>query len=212
MQVVKRFLLLFVSSLALAQAGFVAQPYGDQNVAEDGSVTLPQGGLIKDNKRGFSIDAKYIVYKDNVYLRARTAKLKNNTGQSLSSPNIDYIIANDRMDIAGSLSYSDENVTGLSATRAVAYPDAKRIVAWNVSAGNPTIKADAAVFDDASNQVFLLGNYFYKSTDGKTSKQRSGATAMLLVNFSNSKRTTYQEGTQIPVAVAKAYMDLIAKK
>jgi hypothetical protein len=213
MQTMKRFFLLFVSSFALAaQAGFVVQPYGDQNVAEDGSVTLPSGGLIKDNKHGISIDAKYIEYKDNVYLRARTAKLKNSTGQSLSSPNINYVIAADRMEIAGALTYSDENVTGLNASRAVAYPDAKRIVAWNISAGNPTIKADAAVFDDNNNNVFLYGNYFYKSTDGKTSKQRNGATAMLLVNYSNQNRITYQEGTQIPVAIAKSYTDLIARK
>jgi hypothetical protein len=211
--VMKRFFLLFVSSLALAaQAGFVAQPYGDQIVADDGSVTLPQGGLIKDNKHGISIDAKYIEYKDNVYLRAKTAKLKNGTGQTLFSPNINYMIANDRMEIAGALTYSDENVTGLNASRAVAYPDAKRIVAWNISAGNPSIKADAAVFDDSNNQVFLYGNYFYKSTDGKTSKQRNGATAMLLVNFSNQNRTVYQEGSQIPSAVAKSYTDLIARK
>ncbi len=208
----KRFALLLFSSLALAQAGFVAQPYGDQIIGEDGGITLPQGGLIKDNKRGFSIDAKYIEYKDNVYLRAKNAKLKNNSGQSLSSPNINYTVATDRMDIAGALTYSDENVKGLNAARAVVYPDAKRIVAWNVAASSPTIKADAAVFDDGSNQVFLLGNYLYKSADGKTSKQRNGNTAMLLVNFSNKNRTTYQEGAQIAAASAKTYTDLIARK
>jgi hypothetical protein len=223
MQPMKRFSLslLFVSSLALAQtgllalaaqAGFVAQPYGDQIVADDGSVTLPQGGIIKDNKSGISIDAKYIEYKDNVYLRARNAKLKNSTGQTLASPKIDYVIANDHMDIAGALTYSDENVKGLNAARAVAYPNAKRIVAWNISAGNPSIKADGAVFDDNNNQVFLYGNYFYKSTDGKTSKQRNGATAMLLVNFGNKNKITYQEGNQIPSSIAKSYTDLIVKK
>ncbi len=211
-QGVKRFLLLFVSSLALAQAGFVAQPYGDQIIADDGSVTLPQGGLIKDNKRGFSIDAKYIEYKDNVYLRARTAKLKNNTGQTVSSPKINYIVASDRMEVDGALTYSDENLSGLNAARAIVYPDAKRVVAFNISASSPTIKADSAVFDDNKNEVFLLGNYLYKSTDNKTSKQRAGATAMLLVNFSNKNRTTYQEGVQIPAAIAKTYMDLIANK
>ncbi len=211
-QSVKRFLLLFVSSLALAQAGFVAQPYGDQIIADDGSVTLPQGGLIKDNKRGFSIDAKYIEYKDNVYLRAKTAKLKNNTGQTVSSPSINYIVTADRMEVAGALTYSDENVSGLNAARATVYPDAKRIVAWNISASSPTIKADSAVFDDNKNEVFLLGNYFYKSTDNKTTKQRNGVSAMLLVNFSDKNRTTYQEGSQIPAAIAKSYMELIAKK
>ncbi len=210
---VKRFLLVFVSSLALAaQAGFVAQPYGDQIVAEDGSVTLPQGGLVTDNKRGFSIDAKFIEYKDNVYLRARNAVLKNTNGQNLASANINYTLANDRMEINGAVAYSDNNVSGLKASRAVAYPDAKRIVAWGVSASSPSIKADAALFDNNNNSVFLLGNYFFKSSDGKTSKQRNGAGAMLLVSFANKNRATYQEGAQIPAGVAKLYMGLIAQK
>jgi hypothetical protein len=51
---------LLISSMALAQAGFVTQPYGDQIVSNEGIVTLPQGGIVRDNKRGFSIDAKYI--------------------------------------------------------------------------------------------------------------------------------------------------------
>ncbi len=206
----KRVLLtVFIGSIAFAQAGFVAQPYGDQKVNDDGSITLAQGGIIKDNKHGFSIDAKYIEYKDGVFLRAKTAKLKNNTGQSLASPNINYVIANDRMDIAGALSYSDDNVSGLSATRAIAYPDAKKIVAFSVSGSSPTIKGNAAVFNDATNEAFLYGNYFYKSTDGKVTKERKGDAAMLLVNFSNKNRTTYQADAQIPAAVAKTYIDLI---
>lgn len=217
----KRFIaVLVISSIALggtgfivlAQAGFVAQPYGDQVIGTDGMVTLPQGGLIKDNKRGFSIDAKYIEYKDGVYLRAKNAKLKNNTGVALSSPNINYVLATDRMEIAGPLAYSDENVSGLSAARSVAYPDGKRVVAWSIAGSSPTIRAGAAVFNDANNEVFLLGNYLYKSTDGKISKQRNGDGAMLLVNFANRNRVTYLEGAQIPAATAKSYTDLIAKK
>jgi hypothetical protein len=216
----KRFAVLLFSSLALtsagllalAQAGFVAQPYGDQQVGNDGTVTLPQGGLIKDNKRGFSIDAKYIEYKDGAYLIARTAKLKNNTGQSVSSPSINYTLADDRMVIAGSLNYSDENVSGATGSRAVAYPDGKRIVAWNITATSPVVRANVAVFDDNRNEVFLMGNVYYKSTDGKTVKQANGENGMLLVNFSNKDKAVFAANELIPAATVNTYKAIIAKK
>lgn len=208
----KRFLLVFLGSLALAQAGFVAQPYGDQIVGNDGTVTLPQGGLIKDNKRGFSIDAKFIEYKDGVYLKARTAKLKNNTGQSLSSPSINYTLSDDRMEVAGSLNYADENVSGATAARAVAYPDGKRIVAWSINATAPVVRANVAVFDDNRNEVFLMGNVYYKSKDGKTVKQANGENGMLLVNFSNREKPTFAANELIPAASINAYKAIIAKK
>jgi hypothetical protein len=215
----KRFAVVLFSSLAvtsagflaLAQAGFVAQPYGDQIVGNDGTVTLPQGGLIKDNKRGFSIDAKFIEYKDGVYLKARTAKLKNNTGQTLSSPNINYTLADDRMEIAGSLNYSDENVSGATGSRAVAYPDGKRIVAWNIIATSPVVRAQVAVFNDNRNEVFLMGNVYYKSLDGKTIKQANGENGMLLVNFSNKDKPTFAANELIPTATVGTYK-AIAKK
>jgi hypothetical protein len=208
----KRFALVLFGSLALAQAGFVAQPYGDQIVGNDGTVTLPQGGIVRDNKRGFSIDAKFIEYKDGVYLKAKTAKLKNNTGQSLSSPNINYTLADDRMEVAGSLSYSDENVSGATAAKAVAYPDGKRIVAWNIVATSPVVRANVAVFDDNRNEVFLMGNVYYKSKDGKTIKQANGENGMLLVNFSNQDKPVFSANELIPAASVNAYKAVIAKK
>ncbi|MFN3265774.1 MAG: hypothetical protein ACK41E_02940 [Deinococcales bacterium] len=208
----KRFLLVFVGGIALAQAGFIAQPYGNQTVGSDGTVTLPEGGIIKDNKRGFSIDAKFVEYKDGAYLKARNAKLKNNTGQSLSSPSIYYTLSNDRMDIAGSLNYSDENVSGATAAKAVAYPDGKRVVAWNISATTPVVRANVAVFDDNRNEVFLMGNIYYKSKDGKTTKQAAGENGMLLVNFSNREKPTFAANELIPAISVNAYKAIIAKK
>jgi hypothetical protein len=202
--------ILLISSVALAQAGFVTQPYGDQIVSNEGIVTLPQGGIVRDNKRGFSIDAKYIEYKDNAYLKARNAKLKNTSGQSLLSPAIDYVITDDRMNILGPLSYNDDNVSSLKATHAVAFIDAKSIVAFDITVSSPVIKANAIVFNDSKNEAFLLGNYYFKSNDGKI-KQRIGDNAMILLNFTNKNRITHQEGIQIPEKVAKIYTDLITK-
>jgi hypothetical protein len=204
-------LVLLVSSVALAQAGFVAKPYGNQSVNADGSITLDQGGTIADNKRGFTIDAKYIQYKDNAFLKARTAKIKNNTGESLSSPNIDYNVTSDRMSIAGPLSYTDENVSNLSGARAVAFPDAKKIVAFNVNASSPTVKANAAVFDNAKNEACLVGNYVYKTKDGKTTKSNAQASAILMVNFKNKDKPTFQALPSPSSPAAKACADLITK-
>ncbi len=204
-------LVLLISSLALAQAGFVAKPYGNQSVNEDGSITLDQGGTIADNKRGFTIDAKYIQYKDNTFLRARTAKIKNNTGESLVTPNVDYNVPGDRMNIAGPLSYTDENVSKLLGARAVAFPDAKKIVAFNVNASSPTVKANAAVFDNAKDEACLVGNYVYKTKDGKTTKSNAQASAVLMVNFKNKDKPTFQALPSASSASAKACADLIAK-
>ncbi len=209
----RRFFLPFTSSLilgvALAQAGFVAQPYGDQIVNNDQSVTLPQGGVIRDNKRGFSIDAKYIQYKDNEFLKATDAKIKNNTGESISSKSVDYTIKNDRMNIAGPLSYTDSNVKNLSGDRAVAYPDRKIIVAvGGLRSASPVFRADAAAFDQSRNQAFLYGNFEYTSGDGKTYKGNSGEAA-LLVDYTVKGKPSFKQGKAIPADVQASFVKLI---
>jgi hypothetical protein len=195
--------------LALAQAGFVAQPYGDQIVNADQSVTLPQGGVIRDNKRGFSIDAKFIQYKDNDFLKATDAKIKNNTGESISAKSVDYTIKNDRMSIAGPLSYADENVSGLTSQKAVAYPDAKRIVAFNVNATSPRLKANAAVFDNNRQEAFLYGNYEFKSKDGKTTGSNSRADASVVISFKNKDKPQLISSARVAPDVLKTYLSLV---
>jgi hypothetical protein len=195
-------------SLALAQAGFVAQPYGDQVINADQSVTLPQGGVIRDNKRGFSIDAKFIQYKDNEFLKATDAKIKNNTGQSINAKSVDYTIKTDRMNIAGPLSYSDENVSGLNGQKAIAYPDAKRIVAFNVTAASPKLRANAAVFDSGRKQAFLYGNFEYVSSDGKSYRGNSAESA-LLVDYTNKDKPSFKQGKAISADAQGMFVKLI---
>jgi hypothetical protein len=200
---------LVASTLALAQAGFVAQPYGDQTVNADGSVTLPQGGVLRDNARGYSIDATFVQYKDNVYLRATNAKIKNNTGQSINAKSVDFNIPSDRMVIVGPLNYSDGNVTGLSASRAVVYVTGKKTVAFGVSATAPRLRANAAVFDNARDEVFLYGNYEFTSKDGKQRGSGAGADASVVINFSNANSPRIVSSKSIPAATLNAYLGLV---
>jgi hypothetical protein len=212
MTLMKRVLAIFgglTVSLALAQAGFVAQPYGDQVINADQSITLPQGGVIRDNKRGFSIDAKFIQYKDNEFLKATDAKIKNNTGQSINAKSVDYTIKNDRMNIVGPLSYADENVSGLNAQRAVAFPDSKRILAFNVNASSPRLKANAAVFDSARQEAFLYGNYEFKSKDGKTTGTGARADSSVVISFKTKDKPVLISSQRVAPDVLKGYLALI---
>jgi hypothetical protein len=212
MTLMKRRSLVFVGlmlSVALAQAGFVAQPYGDQTVAADGSVTLQQGGVIRDNKRGYSIDAKFIQYKDNEFLKATDAKIKNNTGQTINAKSVDYTIKNDRMNIAGPLAYGDNNVKGLVAQKSVAYPDRKQIVALGgVKAQSPSFKADAVAFDANRNLAFLYGNFEYTSSEGKTNRGNSSESA-LLVDYTNKDKPLIKLGKAISADVQANFVKLI---
>lgn len=199
------------ASLALIQAGFVAQPYGDQIVNADSSVTLPQGGVLRDNKRGYSIDATYIQYLDNDYLKATNAKIKNNSGQSISSKSVNYDIKADRMLIAGPLEFSDANVSGLRASRAVAMPQAQKTIAFDVTASAPVFKANAVVFDNARNEVFLYGNYEFSSKDGKQKGSGGSATSSAVINFATPNSPKILSSKAIPAGTLSAYLALIAR-
>lgn len=199
------------AGLALIQAGFVAQPYGDQIVNADSSVTLPQGGVLRDNKRGYSIDATFIQYLDNDYLKATNAKIKNNTGQFIASKSVNYDIKADRMVIAGPLEFSDANVSGVRASRAVAMLQAQKTVAFNVTASNPVFKANTVVFDGARKEVFLYGNYEFNSKDGKQKGSGGTATSSAVINFAVSGSPKILSSKAIPAGVLSAYLALIAQ-
>ena len=199
------------AGLALIQAGFVAQPYGDQIVNADSSVTLPQGGVLRDNKRGYSIDATFIQYLDNDYLKATNAKIKNNTGQFIVSKSVNYDIKADRMVIAGPLEFSDANVSGVRASRAVAMLQAQKTVAFNVTASNPVFKANTVVFDGARKEVFLYGNYEFNSKDGKQKGSGGTATSSAVINFAVSGSPKILSSKAIPAGVLSAYLALIAQ-
>jgi hypothetical protein len=212
--VLSSLLLMTITStagLAVIQAGFVAQPYGDQIVNADSSVTLPQGGVLRDNKRGYSIDATYIQYLDNGYMKASNAQIKTSSGQSIYSASVNYDIKADRMIIAGPLQFSDANVTGLKASNAVAYLQAKKTVAFAVSAASPVFRANAVVFDGARNEVFLYGNYEFSSKDGKQKGSGGSATSSAVINFSTPNSPKILSSKAIPAGTLSAYLALIAQ-
>ena len=197
--------------LAVIQAGFVAQPYGDQIVNADASVTLPQGGVLRDNKRGYSIDATFIQYLDNQYMKATNAQIKTNAGQSIYSASVNYDVKADRMVIAGPLQFSDANVSGLRASSAVAFLQAKKTVAFGVSAVSPVFKANAVVFDDARKEVFLYGNYEFSSRDGKQKGSGGSATSSAIINFSVPGNPKILSSKAIPAGALSTYLALIAQ-
>ena len=209
--VLSSIMLTSTAGLALIQAGFVAQPYGDSVVNADSSVTLPQGGVLRDNKRGYSIDATFIQYLDNDYLKATNAKIKNNTGQFIASKSVNYDIKADRMVIAGPLEFSDANVSGVRASRAVAMLQAQKTVAFNVTASNPVFKANTVVFDGARKEVFLYGNYEFNSKDGKQKGSGGTATSSAVINFAVSGSPKILSSKAIPAGVLSAYLALIAQ-
>lgn len=199
------------TGLAVIQAGFVAQPYGDQIVNADSSVTLPQGGVLRDNKRGYSIDATFIQYLDNEYMKATNAKIKNNSGQSINSKSVNYDIKTDRMVINGPLEFSDANVSGLRAARAVAMPQSEKTIAFNVTAAVPVFKANAVVFDAGRKEVFLYGNYEFSSKDGKQKGSGGTASSSAVINFAVSGSPKIISSRAIPAGVLSAYLALIAQ-
>ena len=209
--VLSSIMLTSTAGLALIQAGFVAQPYGDSVVNADSSVTLPQGGLLRDNKRGYSIDASFIQYLDNDYLKATNAKIKNNSGQSISSKSVHYDIKTDRMVIAGPLEFSDANVSGLRAARAVAMPQSQKTIAFNVTAAVPVFKANAVVFDASRSEVFLYGNYEFSSKNGKQKGSGGTPTSSAVINFAVSGSPKILSSKAIPAGVLSAYLALIAQ-
>jgi lipopolysaccharide assembly outer membrane protein LptD (OstA) len=186
---------VFLSSLiapiliatALAQAGLVIQPKGDQTVnPSTGVTTLPQGGSVLDNAHGIRIEAAYIEHKRDDFVKATNATIFT-SGQTIKTPSLNYAIQADRVDIAGPLEVSSSDVTGLKADRAVAFLKAERVVALgNVRSNAPVLAANAVVFDTKKRTAFLYGNYRFESKDGKTKLSQAGAESALLVNFPKS--------------------------
>jgi hypothetical protein len=189
------FRLLILSSLiapvfvavAVAQAGLVIQPKGDQTLnPSTGVTTLPQGGVVVDNAHGIRIEAAYIEHKRDDFVKATNATIIT-AGKTIKTPSLNYAIQADRVDIAGPLEVSSSDVAGLKADKAVAFVGAERIVAvGNVRSSAPVLAANAIVFDAKRRTAFLYGNYRYESKDGKTKLSQAGNESALLVSFPKS--------------------------
>lgn len=183
-----RFQFLILSSLivavGLAQAGLVIQPKGDQTVnPTTGVTTLPQGGVVIDNAHGIRIEAAYIEHKQGDFIKATNATIIA-SGQTIKTPSLNYAMKLDRVDIAGPLEFASSDVSGMRADKAVAFPNADRVVAiGNVRSVAPVIAANAIVFDGKKRAAFLYGNYRFESRDGKTKLSQQGNDSALLVNF-----------------------------
>ena len=184
-------LIALVLSAALAQAGLVISPRGDQVVNPTTGITkLPQGGVVEDRERGIRIDAKFIEHKQGEFIRATDATILT-AGQTIKSPSVNYQIKLDRVDIAGPLEFSSPDVTELRAQKAVAYPETERIVAaGGVQSRSPVLTANAVVFDAKRRVAFLYGAYRFESRDGKTKLGQSGAESALLVTFPKTGNPT----------------------
>jgi hypothetical protein len=184
-------LMVLVFGVVLAQAGLVISPRGDQVVNPTTGITrLPQGGVVEDRERGIRIDAKFIEHKQGEFIRATDATILT-AGQTIKSPLVNYQIKLDRVDIAGPLEFSSPDVTELRAQKAVAYPEAERIVAvGGVQSRSPVLTANAVVFDTRRRVVFLYGAYRFESRDGKTKLSQLGSESALLVTFPKSGNPT----------------------
>jgi hypothetical protein len=201
---------LMLLSVAFAQAQLSVKPYGNQQINPDGSQTLAQGGVVDDSKHGVKIDAKYLEFKPGEFVRAKTATIITKKGQKVSTPNLNYQIKSDRMEVAGPLKFSDEFVTGLTSGSAVVYPDADVMVGvGGVKASEPQLSANAMVVDGTRKEAFLYGNYKFKSTDGKIRLGNQGAQAGLLINFSVRDRPRVSSGADVPAASRSRFLELI---
>jgi hypothetical protein len=173
--------------VAVAQAGLVIQPKGDQTVnPSTGVTTLPQGGVVLDNAHGIRIEAAYIEHKRDDFVKATNATIIT-SGQTIKTPSLNYTIASGRVDITGPLEVSSSDVKALKADKAVAYSSTERVVAvGNVRSSAPVLAANAVVFDAKKRTAFLYGNYRFESKDGKTKLSQTGADSALMVSFPKS--------------------------
>lgn len=205
-----RYLVLssLIVSVAIAQSGLVIQPKGDQTVnPSTGVTTLPQGGVVIDNAHGIRIEATYIEHKRDEFIKATNASIQT-SGQTIKTPSLNYAMKLDRVDISGPLEFTSPDVTGLKADKAVAYPNADRVVALgNVRAGSPVIAANAIVFDGKKRTAFLYGNYCFESKDAKTKLSQAGADSALLLSFPKIGNPTAT--TKIPNDDRAAFLKLI---
>ena len=197
-----------IACTALAQAGLVIQPKGDQTInPSTGVTTLAQGGVVIDNAHGIRIEAAYIEHKQGDFIKATNATITA-SGQTFKTPSMNYAIPLDRVEIAGPLEFASADVTGMKADKAVVFPNADRVVAiGNVRSNAPVMAANAIVFDGKKRAAFLYGNYRFESKDGKTKLSQTGADSALLVSFPKSGNPSVT--TKIPADDRAAFMKLI---
>jgi len=185
----RRLALLATATLGVATAatfaGFTIKPYGDQKLnLQTGVTVMDEGGIANDATRGVTVDAKYIEFRDNDYLRARHAKLTTRDGGSLTATNVEYTAKNGMLKASGNMHYNNDNVKGLTAD-SMTLDIAKRIgiATGNVKSSRPSMSANTVIVDYANERALMVGNYRY-SLGGRRLNNRSDS-AVLLVTWNN---------------------------
>jgi lipopolysaccharide assembly outer membrane protein LptD (OstA) len=179
-------LLLASAALAANFANFNIQPTGSQNLdLASGVTTLPQGGRVSDTSAGFSVTAKWIQYKDGVFLSARQALVTTQDGGKVRADLVNYQVATKLMRASGHLLYSDRRVVHLTAARAT-YNTATQIVVvtGSVRAQQPALSATELMVDYLKKQALLVGRYRYAYQG--TSLSNNAPSGVLLLQWSPS--------------------------
>lgn len=157
---------LLLLTFVLAAARFAAlsiEPYGDQVFdLTTGVTTLPQGGVIHDNQNDLSIDAKYVEYKEDVYLLARKASSATKDVR-FQAEQLRYDLPKDTVQLEGGVVLDTPQVKELQAGSAWMFlKDGVAVLEGGVRAESPELEAEAMVSDYQSGAALLLAPYRYR--------------------------------------------------
>jgi hypothetical protein len=195
------------AALAVNFAGFSIKPYGDQNLdLTTGITTLPKGGVISDSERGFTVDAKWLRFKEGDFVEIKEGKIKYLTTGILNAISAHYDLKNNRFTVQGELTYSDALIKNLQAKDAD-LDSTKQIllIKSGVSANDPKILADRLMVDYLNKAAVLQGNYTYTYKGARLSGK--GDKAMLWVTWND--KNELKASTKPTPEQLKPYLSLL---
>ncbi len=197
------------AALAVGFAGFSIKPYGDQTLdLTTGITTLAKGGVISDSEKGFTVDAKWLRFKEGDFVEIKEGKIKYLTTGTLNASSAYYDLKLERFTVKGELLYSDALVKNLQAKDAE-LDSAKQIllIKTGVSSSDPKILADRLMVDYLNKIAVLQGNYTYTYKGAKLSGK--GDKAMLWVTWND--KNELKASSKPTLEQLKPYSSLLLK-
>jgi hypothetical protein len=199
--------LLATVAVAAGFAGFSIKPYGDQSLdLTTGITTLSKGGVISDSEKGFTVDAKWLRFKEGDFVEIKEGKIKYLTTGILNTTSAHYDLKNNHFTAQGDLMYSDALIKNLQAKDADLDSEKQiLVIKQGVSSSDPKILADRLMVDYLSKVAVLQGNYTYTYKGSKLSGK--GDKAMLWVTWND--KNELKASTKPTPEQLKPYLSLL---
>lgn len=162
------YIIFALGSLSLAQfASLTITPNGEPQLdISTGITTLPQGGLIVDKARDITLNATFIEYQDNSYIKAQSAQAEGFFGL-LFSPEFYLDRTQNIITASGGITLSKDGLSLNASSLTLYLTNGIAVLSGNVNNQEPKFQAATLVLKMGAGYSLLVSPFNYQDLISK---------------------------------------------